>query len=106
MVQGLIRTHAAMAHRSIRENYAELEGAPLLSACVQENVLAQLENLRTHPSVAARLARGELNLHGWVYKIETGQVFAYDPAVAQFTALHTAPQSVPAASKRRLAVSI
>ncbi|MEQ1692917.1 MAG: carbonic anhydrase, partial [Gemmatimonas sp.] len=66
------------------ENYADLTGDHAVSACVQENVLAQIENLKTHPSVAARLARGRINLHGWVYKIETGQVFAFDPAQSQF----------------------
>jgi carbonic anhydrase len=77
-------THAESTKRVIKENYAELEGDQLISACVQENVLAQLENLKTHPSVAARLARGRINLHGWVYKIETGQIFGYDPEYSQF----------------------
>ena len=51
---------------------------------IQENVLVQLEHLRTHPAVAAALAAGELKLHAWVYKMETGQVFAYDPDTGQF----------------------
>jgi carbonic anhydrase len=25
-----------------------------------------------------------LRLHGWVYKLETGEVFAFDPVVGQF----------------------
>ncbi|WP_313811202.1 carbonic anhydrase [Glutamicibacter sp.] len=41
---------------------------------VKENVLAQLANLATHPSVAKALAAGELNLHGWVYDIGSGSV--------------------------------
>ena len=53
----------------------------------QENVLVQLENLRTHPAVAAALAAGELKLHAWMYKMETGDVFAYDPETGQFTPL-------------------
>lgn len=76
--------HAEITKRVMRENYHELTGDQLMSACVQENVLAQLENLKTHPSVAARLAAGRLNLHAWVYKFETGQVFAYDPSQGQF----------------------
>lgn len=35
------------------------------------------------PSVASRLVRGDLHLHGWVYKIETGEVFAYDLRTGQ-----------------------
>ena len=99
-------THAETAKRVMRENYATLEGAARVSACVQENVLAQLENLRTHPSVAARLARGQISLHGWVYKIETGQVFAFDPALGQFVQLSQAPASTPAPTGRLLTATI
>lgn len=77
--------HADRTRRILKENYAHLEGDALLTAAVEENVLAQLENLRTLPSVAARLAAGKLHLHGWVYKIETGQVFGFEPASGQFT---------------------
>lgn len=85
--------HADSTRAIVRENYAQLEGPPLLSACVQENVLAQIENLKTHPAVAARLASGRLSLHGWVYKIETGEVFAYDPTAGQFTLLNESATS-------------
>ncbi|HVX15781.1 MAG TPA: carbonic anhydrase [Pirellulales bacterium] len=80
-------THADATRRIVRENYAHLEGAPLITAAVEENVLVQLENLRTLPAVAARLALGDLHLHGWVYKIETGEVFAYDTTNGQFVSL-------------------
>lgn len=80
-------THAESTRRIMREKYPDLAGLELLTATVEENVLVQLENLRTHPAVAAKLARGELKLHGWVYKIETGDVFAYDPARGQFAPL-------------------
>ena len=99
-------THAESAKRVMRENYASLEGPARLSACVQENVLAQLENLRTHPAVAARLARGQLSLHGWVYKLESGEVFAYDPALGQFALLHEASLPVPLPANRLLTASI
>lgn len=76
--------HAEATRRIVRENYAGLEGEALLTATVEENVLVQLENLRTHPAIAARLARGDLNLHAWVYKLETGEVFAWDPDEQQY----------------------
>ncbi len=44
----------------------------------EQNVILQLQHLRTHPHVAARLAAGDLQLHGWVYDIRTGDVRAYD----------------------------
>ncbi|PTT72084.1 carbonic anhydrase, partial [Pseudomonas sp. HMWF007] len=43
-----------------------------LDGLVRENVIAQLANLRTHPSVALALEQGRMNLHGWVYDIEAG----------------------------------
>jgi carbonic anhydrase len=54
-------------------------------------VLAQLENLRTHPVIASGLARNKIKLHGWVYKIETGEVFGYDHDAAQFRLLNEQP---------------
>jgi carbonic anhydrase len=45
---------------------------------LERNVILQLQHLKTHPSVAARLAKGDLQLHGWVYDIKTGGVQAYD----------------------------
>jgi carbonic anhydrase len=79
--------HAEATRRIVKDNYSHLEGDRLLMAAIEENVLVQLENLRTLPPVAARLARGDLHLHGWVYKIETGEVFAYDRATSQFLPL-------------------
>ncbi|HXG08504.1 MAG TPA: carbonic anhydrase [Gemmataceae bacterium] len=76
--------HAEATRWIIKDKYQDLTGDALLTATVEENVLVQLENLRTHPCVAAGLAKGDLKLHAWVYKIETGQVFAYDPTECQF----------------------
>jgi carbonic anhydrase len=83
--------HAEATRRIISENYGQLEGAALLTATVEENVLVQLENLRTHPTVSARLVKGTLRLHAWVYKIETGEVFSYDPEKGQFMPLADTP---------------
>jgi carbonic anhydrase len=76
--------HAEATRRIIKENYTEVEPVALLDVCIQENVLVQLENLRTHPAVAARLARGQLNLHAWVYDIGAGEVYGYQPDRGQF----------------------
>lgn len=80
--------HAEATRRIATENYVDYSEEDLRSVAVQENVLIQLENLRTHPAVAAKLSRGELNLHAWVYKIETGAVFYFDPKEAQFMPLN------------------
>lgn len=76
--------HAESTRNIVRDNYGHLDGDRLVTATVEENVLVQLENLRTLPSVASRLVKGDLRLHGWVYKIETGEVFAFDPDRGQY----------------------
>jgi carbonic anhydrase len=96
--------YAEATERVVRANYGHLTGAELLTATVEENVLTQLENLRTLPAVAAAVSRGAVHLHGWVYKIETGEVFAYDPRGGQFVPVaHYEPRA--AAVGRRGAVA-
>lgn len=94
-------SHAETTRRIIRENYGHLEGDRLLTATVEENVLVQLENLRTLPAVGSRLVRGDLHLHGWVYKIETGEVFAYDVENAQFGKLAEYNPQIETSVRRR-----
>jgi carbonic anhydrase len=57
-----------------------------LLALTEANVVAQLKNLRSHPSVAARLKDGDLALHGWVYHIGPGAVTTYTEATRRFEA--------------------
>jgi carbonic anhydrase len=62
-----------------------------IDSMVRENVIAQLNNLRTHPSVALALAQGRLKLHGWVYDIESGSIDALDSTTRQFVSLAEHP---------------
>jgi carbonic anhydrase len=97
-------THAESARRIVRENYKELDRNAQINVLIQENVLAQLENLRTHPAVAVRLSRRDLRLCGWVYKLETGEVFAFDPDVGQFVSLLEQPALADQAYARTAAM--
>jgi len=94
--------YAESARRIVREKYSGLEKESLLNVAIQENVLVQLENLRTHPAVAKALAREALNLHGWVYKFETGQVFGYDPREGQFVEVGRAIAAQASGDPRRV----
>lgn len=80
--------HAERAGAVVRENHAHLTDRDLLNAVIEENVLAQLDNLRTHPSVAARLKSGALDLHGWVYDIESGVIRTFTPDRQSFISLN------------------
>ena len=61
--------------------------AEFILALTEHNVVAQLDNLRSHPTVAARLEEGDLALHGWVYDIGPGSVTAYDEESRKFLPL-------------------
>jgi carbonic anhydrase len=79
--------NAETTKRIIFDHYKHLEGDDLLMATIEENVLMQLEHLKTHPSVASKLAKKEIKLHAWVYKFETGKIFNYDASLGQFVEL-------------------
>jgi len=99
-------SHAESTRRIVQDKYAEREAPSLLNVTIQENVLAQMENLRTHPVVASRLAQSKLKLHGWVYKIETGEVFGYDPESCQFQRLTEQRAALPVPERKLVALEI
>jgi len=66
----------AEAALSVADSLANHDEKPSerLRRLTEENVLLQIQHLRTHPSVAGAMARGELSLSGWIYDIATGEV--------------------------------
>jgi carbonic anhydrase len=84
-----------VARRVVRETQGELPDPELLPRVTEQNVIAQLANLRTHPAVAARLAQGSLQLHGWMYHIGTGLVESYDPLEQRFIPLRSTDNNTP-----------
>jgi carbonic anhydrase len=108
MLDGMPNVAAWLRHGSAAEHvvntcYAHLEGEDRVRAISLENVVAQLAHLRTHPSVAAAIARGEMALHGWFVDIHAGQILGLDGETGRFTALredHPLPVAVPAQTRR------
>jgi carbonic anhydrase len=76
--------HAEATRRVVTENYPDLAFEDQVNVAIQENVLMQIENLKTLPAVASRLVRGDVRLHAWTYKFQTGQVFSYSAKDGQF----------------------
>ncbi|MGH7128572.1 MAG: carbonic anhydrase [Planctomycetaceae bacterium] len=83
-VQSWLKHVEPVRHALQNHNGRNQDRNALWAAAIEQNVLVQLENLKTHPAVAAALERDAVRLHGWVYQIETGQVFAYDPERSAF----------------------
>ncbi len=71
--------YAEATRRLVKDNYSNYEGEELLEIIIAENVLTQIENLRTYPVIRSKLHQGQLSIYAWIYQIETGEVLAYDP---------------------------
>ena len=83
----------ADAARMINESLDHPTEQARIDGMVRANVVAQLGNIRTHPSVALRIAQKRLSLHGWVYDIENGSLNALDEATGSFVPLADHPAS-------------
>jgi carbonic anhydrase len=66
----------AQAALSVADSLSEPGENPSdrLKRLTEENVLLQLQHLRTHPSIAGAMARRRLSISGWIYDIATGEV--------------------------------
>jgi carbonic anhydrase len=78
-------SHARSAVEIVKARNGGAIGDEQLMDLTRENVLQQIQHLRTHPVVAAAMASRGLQLHGWVYEIETGDVYCHDEATGAFT---------------------
>jgi carbonic anhydrase len=58
-----------------------------LASIIRGNVVAQLINLRSQPSVAKALIHNVLEVHGWYYDILTGRIEQYDEQQRKFLPL-------------------
>src|SRR5579863_2509885 len=82
-------SHAQPAREALAKSKRRLSDPEFLLALTERNVIEQLKNLHTHPSVAARLKQGSLKLHGWVYHIGKGTVTTYSSRLDRFIRVRT-----------------
>src|SRR5258707_14845492 len=92
VMRGALNPEALEAYPNVTAwlRYAKVErrepepSAEFLLALTEDNVVAQLKNLRSHRTVAAPLEQGELDLPGRVYDIRTDALTAYNEASPTF----------------------
>jgi len=82
--------YADSARDAVARTHAAAPAAEYLDALVHENVLAQLDNLLTHPVVADAIAAKQLRVHGWVYDMRGGSVETYDAQAQAFVPIGAA----------------
>lgn len=96
--------HSHAAKSVVDHSYPELDGQAAIRAASLENVVVQLQHLRTHPAVASRIAKAELTLHGWFVDIHSGGILALDGRTGRFQPVRDGAElQVALAPEKRLA---
>jgi carbonic anhydrase len=95
LVYDWLKCYAEATRRLVVDNYKDYEPEKLLKLTIEQNILTQIENLETYPVIRSKMHSNQLNLHAWIYEIETGEILAYNASAGQFTPLEKGPFPVP-----------
>ena len=101
--------HGTAARQVVDDGYPQMDDASRVRAISLENVVAQLAHLRTHPSVAAGIARGQIALHGWFVDIGAGEVLGLDGETGRFLPMRAGtplPVALPPQQRRALELAL
>ena len=93
-LSGWLRNVAA-ARGIVLAEYANAPREQQLDILSEANVLLQIEHLSTHPVVARALANDELDIHGWMYRFETGAISSFDLNTGKFRPISDLLQELP-----------
>jgi carbonic anhydrase len=73
------------AHDLVRA--ARVPDPERIPATIKAHIQFQLDNLMTYEIVAKGVAEGRINVHGWLYDMEQGEILAYDPEGGEWRGL-------------------
>jgi carbonic anhydrase len=79
--------HAHPARQALSKTQISQPSAETLVTLTKLNVRLQLDRLGVHPKVQAQVRAGALELHGWYYRIDTGEVEAWQAAEERWVAV-------------------
>ena len=79
--------HGFASHDRVLREHTYARHDEKLQRVTEYNVLEQIENLKTHPSVRKRLRYGEVEIRGWVYDIGDGSIRQANLETGEFTLL-------------------
>ena len=85
-----IGTWVNIARPAREQVLRELAGAPQtvqVRACEHGAIRLSLENVMTFPWIRERVERGALELHGWYFDIDAGELLAYSAEKSGFVPL-------------------
>jgi carbonic anhydrase len=83
------------ASREVKGRVAKqvVEGTPEEQEWLTEqiNILVQMRNLLTYPYIRERYDQGKIEIFGWYYIIETGEIFNFNDHTETFELITTPP---------------
>ena len=98
--------HSEATLRLVKDNYKTYSNEELIEITVAENVLTQIDNLKTYPIVRSRLYQNRLKIYGWIYHLETGEVLAFDPESHTYKHLQSEITGQPPNKEKALGQSV
>ena len=87
VVSWLVNAQAALRSAETLQNRttAISTDESMIDVLTEQNVLLQMQHLKTHPSVALAMSNGILTISGWIYCIGTGEVCVAQDGERTFT---------------------
>jgi carbonic anhydrase len=80
--------HAHQARQALGKTQISHPTAETLVRLTKLNVRLQLDRLGVHPKVQTQVRAGALELHGWYYRIDTGEIEAWQAGEDRWVAVH------------------
>jgi carbonic anhydrase len=93
---------AEEARRRVTEAHAGEDAEVRAAACEREAVHVSLGNLESFPFVRKAVAAGRLQLHGWYFDLDRGELQGFDPVSGRFELLAEGAPGTQAGQHRTL----
>lgn len=75
---------ASEARDAVKKEMSNRSMEDQQTACERESLIISMRNLVAYPYVAKRMKENKLNIFGWHFDIESGEVMAFDPQTKFF----------------------
>jgi carbonic anhydrase len=78
---------AGEARDAVKSQMSDKSEEEQQASCEHESIIISLRNLMTYPYVSKRMAQNKLNIFGWHFNVETGDIMAFNPDTKFFEVL-------------------
>ncbi|PIE83529.1 MAG: carbonic anhydrase [Candidatus Contendobacter odensis] len=79
---------ASVARNEVLQHWSDAGHELQQRACERVSIRTSLDNLMTFPFIRQRVEEGYLQLYGWYYDLESGELMQYDPDKDRFYDLY------------------